>query len=136
MIFKPAVEFQAKNWLSRKRIADRRAALWNVFSPGSFCNYINYGIQDPFVPDKKTSDLAAQLTGALKSNNADDIESAWDSAKAHIDKCRQRYELEEVNYFAEEIEKALATADHSSVPEEEREYIELLTEEISTILHL
>lgn len=56
LIFKPDMEAKAKSrvfsW--RRESAKKAAKKWVVFSPDSFCNYINYGKSIPLSPSEKT----------------------------------------------------------------------------------
>lgn len=135
LVFKPSVEAEAVNWLARYRKEDDRLVYWEVYSPDTFCNYINYFTREPFIPKPETTDIINRFKAILESNEPARIDSEWETSRRYLEMCRLRYELEEASYLSEQISNAIT--EHKlpeDIDEEDAEYINLIFEDITKIL--
>ncbi len=85
LIFSKSIAPRARRWISSwaKESSRKDAADWKVFSPESFCNYINYGKTIPLAPSEETVAFVNSLLCENKigydkfSMLKDNIESYW-----------------------------------------------------------
>lgn len=134
LVFKPAREQEALNWVSRQKNGSSGIDHWKVFSPDSFCNFIGYGIKDPYEPDLQTSDIADRINAAAMSADILKLESEWEQARMHLTKCSQRYELAACRYLAEKIRNSLGCFSTDNLKDDEMLEFEILQEDITTAI--
>ncbi len=133
LIFTVSLCPRANRWIrswateSSKKAAEN----WKAYSPESFCNYINYGKGIPLKPSEETistvSNLCAQANIGFNElyGLKEKIEYYWYSIKG-------KNLSVDMEYFSERISNYLHSV---SFPDgEEREYCELLKEEILEII--
>lgn len=130
LIFKPVRESEARSKVSRLKNENSGIDHWEAFSPDSFCNFIGYGVRDPYEPDRHTSDIINRLAEAAMSSDIKKIETEWDRARQHITLCNQRYELEACRYMAENIKNALDNFKSDNLKDDELLELEILQEDI------
>lgn len=130
LVFKPARESEARSRVSRFKTENSGIDHWEAFSPDSFCNFIGYGVKDPYEPDQHTSDIVKRLAEAAISSDIIKIETEWDRARQHLTSCSQRYELEACRYMAENIKNTLDNIKSDNLKDDELLELEILQEDI------
>lgn len=134
LVFKPAREQEAKNWVSRQKNGTPGIDHWEAFSPDSFCNFIGYGAKDDYKPDSHTSDIVNRLTAAVISADMQKLESEWKNVRLHLTRCCQRYELETCRYLAENTKEAIDSFMTDSMNDDELMEFEILMEDITATI--
>lgn len=133
LIFSTKITPKARRWISSwaKESSKKEAANWRVYSPESFCNYINYGKTLPLFPSEETVVFVRGLFGDSEIGYdkfyllKDRIESYWWKIKG---KCLSA----DMDYFSKEIRTYLSSL---RFPEgEEGMLCGLLKEDIEEIL--
>lgn len=134
LVFKPVRESEARSRVSRLKTENSGIDHWEAFSPDSFCNFIGYGVKDPYEPDQQTSDIVKRLADAAVSSDIGKIETEWNRARQHLTSCSQRYELEACRYMAENIKNALDNFKSDNFKDDELLELEILQEDIITAI--
>lgn len=130
LIFKPARESEARSRLSRWKNETSGIDNWDAFSPETFCNFIGYGVKDPYEPDRYTAGIADRFIEAAMSSDIRKIESVWEHARQYLTSCSQRYELEACRYLSEKINNALDNFKSDNLKDDELLELEILQEDI------
>lgn len=107
MLFDQSILSQVERWLSRMQSEHSYTRMWMVFSPSTFCNFVNSNKQIPYTPRPATKDIGERLKKIENTIDLNDLEKEYQNIFQYISICRQRYEKGECGYICQCINNSL-----------------------------
>lgn len=135
LLFDNSIIFQVDRWLSRIQSEYSYAHTWLVFSPLTFCNYINVKNEFPYTPKIATIDIIDRFKTILDTQDVEILEKEYQNIRHYLSNSRQRYEKGECSYICQCIDDSLPKL-RSWVFEDENDLIlhEIIIHDIEQLL--
>lgn len=107
LLFDKSIFSQAERWLSRIQSEHSYTCTWVVFSPSTFCNFVNAGKQFPYTPKLTTISIGNRFKTIAATQDLELLDKEVQNICQYLSNCRQRYEKGECSYICQCISELL-----------------------------
>jgi len=85
LLFDQSIIHQAERWLYRTQMEHQYAKTWIVFSPSTFCNYINADKEFPHTPKQETIDIGNRFAETITTQNLEILNNEFQCSNYSAD---------------------------------------------------
>lgn len=99
LVFDPSIISQADRWIYRIQSEHSYTDNWLVFTPITFCSYVNAGRQMPYTPKRETVTLGDRFKAVADTKDLNLLNKEFEDITKYLSICRNRYEKGECSFL-------------------------------------
>lgn len=107
LLFDKSIFSQVERWLNRIQSEHSYTRTWIVFSPSTFCNFVNAGKQFPYTPTPTTIGIGNRFKIIAGTQDLEILDKEVLNICQYLSTCRERYEKGECSYICQCISDSL-----------------------------